>query len=161
MDKGKFKKIILINMGVAFLYGIIICPIIVVIFYAVSRAGFQNVKLGFVEGLYSVIRFGLIIGALFGFVFAVILWMLFRPFRSIVFFRDEDNILSALNTVMGRINYELDRQDNNLYIFKEKRGRLAGISVRIGDNKAIIYGHFSKVTNLKKYLSGQSPLNIK
>ena len=161
MDKGKLRKVILINMCVAFLYGIIICPIFAILFYAISRIDSQSTTAGFVEGLYPAVRFGLIVGALFGFIFAVILGMLYRPFRSVIFFRDEDNFLSALSTAMVRINYELKSQDNNLYIFKEKKGRLASISVSIGDNKAIIYGHFSKVKNLKRYLLGQSPFNIR
>ncbi len=147
-------------MGVAFLYGVIICPIITFIFYIGSGGtGVRDSGLGFMEGLYPVIRFGLIIGVLFGFIFAVITGMLFRPFKSIVFFRDEDSFLSALDMAMGRINYELYKRDGVSYIFREKRGKLAGISVMIRDNKAIIYGHFNKVKSLKKYLSGQSPLN--
>ncbi|MFA5015470.1 MAG: hypothetical protein WC549_08020 [Actinomycetota bacterium] len=160
MDNRKFKKVILINMGAAFLYGIIICFVLMTIFYVISRINSMSAEPGFTEGLYTVIRFGLIAGALFGFIFAVILGMLYRPFRSIVFFRDEDNFLSALNRAMDKINYELDKKYDNSYIFREKRDKLAVISVRIGDNKAIIYGHFSKVTNLKKNLSFQSPLNI-
>ena len=161
MDNRKFKKVILINMGAAFLYGIIICFIFMTIFYVLSRVNSLNTAPGFIEGLYTVIRFGLIVGALFGFIFAAILGMFYRPFRSIVFFRDEDNFLSALNAAAARINYEFNKQENNSYIFREKKNRLADIRVRIDDNKAIIYGHFSKVKNLNKYLLGQSLLNIK
>ena len=160
MDKGKFKKVIIINMSMAFLYGAIICLVFMTIFYIISRMGSRDATQGFVEGLYTVIRFGLIVGSLFGFIFAVILGMLYRPFRSVVFFRDKDNFLSALNAAMVRINYQFSRQDNS-YIFMEKKDRLANIRVSIGDNKVIIYGHFSKVKNLKRYLLGQSPLNIK
>lgn len=161
MDKRKFKKVILINMGAAFLYGIIICFVLMTIFYVISRINFMSAEPDFIEGLYTVIRFSLIAGVLSGFIFAVILGMMYRPFRSIVFFRDEDNFLSALNGAMDKINYELDKKyDNSSYVFREKRDKLAVISIRIGDNKAVIYGHFSKVKNLKDNLSGQSPLNI-
>ncbi len=161
MNNAKFKKVILTNMIVAFLYGIIICPLIAIIFYALSTLGPGHAEPASMSGLYPVIRFGLIVGAAFGFIFAVILGMLFRPFKSAVFFKNEDNFLSVLNIAINRINYELDKRDSNLYVFREKRNRLASISVRIKDNNAVIYGHFNKVTYLKKYLLNQSPFNIK
>lgn len=161
MVDRKFKKVVLINMGAAFLYGVIICFVFMIIFYAISRINTTDAAPGFTEGLYIVIRFSLIVGAIFGFTFAAILGMLYRPFRSIVFFRDEDNFLSALNLAVARISYKFSKQENNYYIFREKKNRLADIRVRIDDNKAVIYGHFNKVKNLNKYLLGQSSLNIK
>jgi len=130
-------------------------------FLCYKRVNSLSTAPGFIEGLYTVIRFGLIVGALFGFIFAIILGMLYRPFRSIVFFREEDNFLAALNAAVVRINYKFSKQDNNFYIFREKKNKLADIQVRIDDSKATIYGHFSKVKNLNRYLPGQSPLNLK
>jgi len=152
MNKVTFRKVVLINISAAFLYGVIICPIIAVIFYAVSGIGSVGVESGFIEGLYPVIRFGFIVGAIFGFIFAFILGMLLRPFKGIVSFRNEDSFLSDLNAIVNRLNYRLDSHNKDLFVFKEKKSRFANLSVRVKNNNAIIYGHFNKVSYLKKYL---------
>lgn len=150
MDKNKFTKVILINIGIAFIYGIIICPVISVIFYAVSGTGPGSTESGFTGGLYPVLRFGLVAGAILGFIFAVILGMLYRPYKSVVYIKDENIFLSSLNAAIGRINYELEKKDKNLYIFEEKKNTLAKILVRIKDSNAVIYGHFNKVAFINK-----------
>lgn len=153
IDKKKFNKVILINMSVALIYGILICPIITVIFYALSGIGPGGSGQGFAGGLYSATRLGLVVGAAFGLVFAIILGMLFRPYMRVIYIRDENIFLSKMNIALDRINYKLEKRDKNIYIFKEKRDRFARIFLRIKDNNAVIQGHFNKVIFLSKYLT--------
>lgn len=154
MDKKKFKKVILINIIAALIYGVIICPIITVIFYVLSGTGPGGAGQGFARGLYSAVRIGLAAGAAFGIVFAIIMGMLLRPYRKVIYIKDEDIFLSRMNMALDRINYELEKRENNIYIFKEKGNRLAKILLRIKDNNAVIQGHFNKVIFLSKYLTG-------
>lgn len=151
-----FKKVILINTASALLYGVIICPIIAVIFYTASGTGPASAGSGFMEGLYPALRFSLITGFIFGSIFAAVLAFLLRPFSSIIIFRDKDNLLRSLNIAVSRINYKLYKHDDDFFIFKENKNRLAEITVRLKNRKAIIYGHFNKVKYLKKNLPGCS-----
>jgi hypothetical protein len=154
IDKKKFNKVILINVSAGLIYGVIICPIITVIFYVLSGIGPVSAEHGFVEGLYSAVKLGLAAGAAFGLMLAIILGILFRPYKRVIYTRDENIFLSKMNIALDRINYELEKRDNNIYIFKEKRDRFARILVRIRDNDAVIHGHFNKVIFLSRYLTG-------
>jgi len=155
VDKIKFTKVILINISAAFIYGIMICIIFMVIFYVLSGVGPGSIEGGFARGLYLAARLGLIVGIIAGLIFAIILGMLLRPFKRVVYIKDENIFLSVLNIAISGINYELEKRDDNLYIFKEKKDRLAKILVRIKENNAVIYGHFNKVVFLSKYFSGR------
>ena len=152
VKKIKFKKIIIINVAFTFLYGTIIGPMLAVILFAVLGGGIREMQMDFFESIYQAVKFGLIVGISFGFILAIILGISLMPYKSTIGFRDKDYFLSRMNTAISRINYEIDVYDDDLYIFKEKRGRYANILVEIENNRAIISGHFNQIRNLKKFL---------
>jgi len=152
MKQISFKKIITINIVFAFLYAIIICPIFTIILYAVLGSGIREIQAGFSGSIYQAVKSGLMIGACFGSILAIILGISLMPYKSTIGFRDKDKFLSRMNAAISSINYELAEHKNNLYIFKEKRRRFANILAEVKNNRVIISGHFNKIRSLKKFL---------
>jgi len=145
MKKTGFKKVIAINISFVFMYGVITGAVFTIILYAISSSGvFEN--------FYQAVKFGLITGVFFGCILAVILGITLMPYRSVISFKDRDYFFSRMDIVLSRINYRMYERKGDLYIFNEKRGRYADISLLIEGSRAVIYGHYSLVRKIKRFI---------